>query len=359
MKLKVSSTPEPPAFISTVFQAGNSSMFFNKHNGLLLLIVAMAVSVPLLNRDASAQSNGGKPKTSTSRTKKVLSGRTVTAPPTERAGLRTPAGSRAAGSSKGGQASTGTGKKEPAAEEAGEPKAAQSPGLAGWIRENRLWMIAVPIGAAVLGLSWFLLAGRRRKEESAGAFLRPMEADGADSGGQAEEGTGGYSSTRISAADVNARLSGSVGGEEVETDQDYALVVEEDALSMAGASGEESDEDTIEAFLKDREFDTAYTTYARCIDEDNSARFDSSLEQKLGEGLIAGGQVEKAVRVLEHHVATHPAQEISAEAYFNLGYAHFHARRLEKSRKFFGLFIETEPDEKRRERARAILAALP
>jgi hypothetical protein len=68
--------------------------------------------------------------------------------------------------------------------------------------------------------------------------------------------------------------------------------------------------------------------------------------------------VEKAVTVLEHHIATHPADEIDAAAYFNLGYSHFHSRHLEKSRKFFGLFIDAEEDETRRGRARAILAAM-
>ena len=50
-------------------------------------------------------------------------------------------------------------------------------------------------------------------------------------------GRNGLCCTRIRAADVDSRLSGSLDGEEVETDQDYALVVEEGALSATDPQG--------------------------------------------------------------------------------------------------------------------------
>ena len=231
---------------------------------------------------------------------------------------------------------------------------AQAPGLAGWIRQNWKWVVGLPLGAAALGLSWFFLAGKRRKEDGVGALLKPMAA-GSESG---DKGTERFSSTRIRAADVDSRLSGSLDGEEVETDQDYALVVEEGALSATDPQDGGSPEEVIDAYLQGEDFVAAYETYARLLEEASSTRLDSGLEQRLGEGLVANGQVEKAVTVLEHHIATHPADEIEAAAYFNLGYSHFHSRHLEKSRKFFGLFIEAESDETRRERARAILAAM-
>ena len=233
-------------------------------------------------------------------------------------------------------------------------EAAQAPGMAGWIRQNWKWVIGLPLGAAALGLSWFFLAGKRRKEDGVGALLKPMAA-GSESG---DKGTERFSSTRIRAADVDSRLSGSLDGEEVETDQDYALVVEEGALSATDPQDGGSPEEVIDAYLQGEDFVAAYETYARLLEEASSTRLDSGLEERLGEGLVANGQVEKAVTVLEHHIATHPADEIEATAYFNLGYSHFHSRHLEKSRKFFGLFIEAEADETRRGRARAILAAM-
>ena len=302
------------------------------------LVLITATLMPSLGGDAAAQVRGAKPAA-----KKPLGRSSLNK---FKAGANKPV------------TSPGTTGAKPAADGAASPRKAQetvqAPGLAGWIRQNWKWVVGAPLGAAALGLSWFLLAGKRRKEDGVGALLKPMTA-GSE---HADEGTERFSSIRIRAADVNSRLSGSLDGEEVETDQDYALVVEEGALSSTDLQDSGSPEEIIDAYLQGEDSVAAYEVYARLLEEESSTRMDSDLEQRLGESLVANGQVGKAATVLEHHIATHPADEIEAASYFNLGYAHFHSRHLEKSRKFFGLFIDAEEDETRRDRARAILAAM-
>ena len=313
-------------------------MLIKRSCHIVSLVLITAALMPSLSGDAEAQVDGAKPA------------------------AKNPLGRSSLNKFKERAAKPATSPEKPGAKPAVDgaapqrkaPEAAQAPGLAGWIRQNWEWVVGLPLGVAALGLSWFLLAGKRRKEDGVGALLKPISA-GSESG---NEGTERFSSTRIRAADVDTRLSGSLDGEEVETDQDYALVVEEGALSATDPQDAGSPEEVIDAYLQGEDFVAAYETYARLLEEASSTRLDSGLEQRLGESLVANGQVEKAVTVLEHHIATHPADEIEATAYFNLGYSHFHSRHLEKSRKFFGLFIDAEEDETRRERARAILAAM-
>ena len=232
----------------------------------------------------------------------------------------------------------------------------KSAGTAGWIRENLWLVLGAPLGAAVLGFSWFFLVGRRR--QGAGEELFPGSEKKSVATGDKDRASGGFSSTRIRAEDVKTRLSGSVVGEEVETDQDYALVVEEDALSATAELEEGSVEEVLATLLEGEDFEAAYEIYSQHVEEDRSVRFDAGMEKALGEKLIDGGQDESAARVLEHHVETHPADQIEAETYFNLGYLHYRASHLDKSRKYFGLFVELEPDEARRGRASSILAAI-
>jgi len=306
-------------------------MFINKCRGRGFLVLAMMILMLPLGRETDAQLRRSKP------------------------GERKSPGSSLLKNAQTEKARPASDTEKEASEEA---KTKTSPGLAGWIRANKLLVVGVPLGAAALGLSWFFLVGKRKKQEGAGAFLKPVTDEGAAGPDKAGDTSGGFSSTRIRAVDVDARLSGTMDGEEVETDQDYALVVEEEALSAADTQEDAPPQDIIAALLQDGDADGAYETYARLIDEESSTRLDSAIEQTLGEQLIAAGKAEKASTVLEHHIATHPAQEIEAESYFNLGYAHFHSQRMEKSRKYFGLFIEAEEDEKRRDRARAILSAM-
>lgn len=316
-------------------------MFTRKSCGIVFVVLFAAALLPCPGRQAGAQDRGSKPPTNKPLNKGFIK-KKPTAPVTPATG----ASNKKAEPSDGGSSA----EKNAASASEAEP----SPGLAGWIRQNWKWVIGAPLVAAVLGLSWFLLAGRRNKEDSVGAILTPIDAE-AD---QRDDSSGGYSSTRIRAVDVDSRLSGSMDGEEVETDQDYALVVEEEALSATDPQAAGSPEEVIDAFLQGGDTTGAYETYSRLIDEPGSDRLDAELEQRLGESLVAAGQVERAATVLEHLIATQPTSNIEPSSYFNLGYAHFHAQNIEKSRQRFAQFIDTEQDEKRCDRARAILEAL-
>lgn len=241
---------------------------------------------------------------------------------------------------------------------AADASSRKSAGTAGWIRDNLWLVLGIPLGAAVLGFSWFFLVGRRRQGAGEELFPGSGKKSAASDDADLDRASGGFSSTRIRAEDVKTRLSGSVVGEEVETDQDYALVVEEDALSATAELEEGSVEEVLATLLEGEDFEAAYEIYSQHVEEDRSVRFEVGMEKELGEKLIDGGQAESAARVLEHHVETHPADQIEAETYFNLGYLHYRASHLDKSRKYFRLFVELEPDEARRGRASSILAAI-
>lgn len=316
----------------------------------LVVITALALPHSAGVGEAVAQTRGGKPGGSLLRTRKPSGGGVVRTPQKDSPSTPATTGGSKTGpfeSPRGGAGEAGAG---------GANK--KSTGLAGWIRDQWWLVVAVPVGAAVLGFSWFFLAGRRQQGQGGDLFPQPGYSRGSKDDRASGKGTGGFSSTRIRAEDVKTRLSGSVGGEEVETDQDYALVVEEEALSASAPSPEGSAQEVIESLLDSQDYEAAYEHYAQRIDEERSIRLDSGLEKKLGEKLIEAGQDEKAARVLEHHIATHPADDIEADAYFNLGYLHYRAGHIYKSKKYFGLFIEAEPDERRRGRASAILSAL-
>lgn len=274
-----------------------------------------------------------------------------------------PSGGVVKTSQKAGAASSTTKSEEDASPSVSGKPATDAPprkpaSTAGWIRENLWLVLGAPLGAAVLGFSWFFLVGRRRQGAGEDLFPGSAKKSAATDDQGPDRASGGFSSTRIRAEDVKTRLSGSVGGEEVETDQDYALVVEEDALSATAEPEEGSVEEVLAALLEGEDFEAAYEIYSQHVEEDRSVRFEAGMEKALGEKLIDGGQDESAARVLEHHVETHPADQIEAETYFNLGYLHYRASHIDKSRKYFSLFVELESNEARRDRAHAILSAI-
>ena len=236
-------------------------MLIKRSCHIVSLVLITAVLMPSLGRDAEAQVDGAKPAA-----KKPLNRSSLNK-------FRERATKPAARPEETETKPAVDG----AAPQRKTQETAQAPGLAGWIRHNWKWAVGLPLGAAALGLSWFLLAGKRRKDDGVGALLRPMAAGS----GSAEEGAGQFSSTRIRAADVDSRLSGPLDGEEVETDQDYALVVEEDALSAADPQDGGSPEEVIDACLQGEDFVAAYETYARLLEEASSTRLDSALEQRL------------------------------------------------------------------------------
>ena len=171
-------------------------MLIKRSCHIVSLVLITAVLMPSLGRDAEAQVDGAKPPAKRPLNRSSLNKfkERVTKPATspEKTGAK-PAIDGAAPQQK-------------------TQETAQAPGLAGWIRHNWKWVVGLPLGAAALGFSWFLLAGKRRKDDGVGALLKPMAAGS----GSVEEGAGRFSSTRIRAADVDSRLSGPMDGEEVE-----------------------------------------------------------------------------------------------------------------------------------------------
>jgi tetratricopeptide (TPR) repeat protein len=150
---------------------------------------------------------------------------------------------------------------------------------------------------------------------------------------------------------------------QVETDREYALVVDEEALKRPPIPQSESGEhfvptaelERIRQLLNSDRYLDAYQEYARVLAEDRKRVMPSDLERSLGEFLMKVREYDRAAKVLGHHVASHPAGEISADTYFNLGYIHFMRRALDKARRFFKLFIKVERNPEYVARARRIL----
>ena len=94
------------------------------------------------------------------------------------------------------------------------------------------------------------------------------------------------------------------------------------------------------------------------IETDGSSEFHDEVEHTLSEHFIRRSEFDKAARILEHHVATHSPEDVRAETYFNLGYLHVKTGTLKKSRRFFKLFVESNPEPVHAQRAERILQTL-
>lgn len=231
--------------------------------------------------------------------------------------------------------------------------------LVTFIKTNSLWILVI-LGVALAALlTWFLLGPQRKS--TAQPFLEALESELLD-----EEGSKKYSSTKISAADVNRRLGGSVRETRIETDREYALVVDEEDLKMPPLP-EEIDEHTgrqyaddkeIREFMEKKDFQQAYAEYSQRLEADAVTEFHGDLERTLGEYFIRKRDLEKAARILEHHVATHAAEDVDPEVYFNLGYIHVLTNTFNKSRRFLRLFVDSKAKSRHIDRAKAILQKL-
>lgn len=232
-----------------------------------------------------------------------------------------------------------------------------------FVKENSTVLIST-LSVGLLGvLSWMFLAGKRSKRKSE-EFLEPLD-DELEAARPVDDGEKRYSSTRLRASDVNARLagkSGSVTSETVETDQEYAFVVDEDELGRT-----EIDLNTGRAFANDREirqhidarrFDAAYDTYVEIVRNDHEVEFHKEIESTLGEHFIRAKELQKAAQVLEHQVATHAPEEVDPETFFNLGYIHFQTKQIERSKKFFQLFVQRDKRPEYVQRAQKILESM-
>jgi hypothetical protein len=283
----------------------------------------------------------------------------ATPPDRSRAGAAPPLapGPAPAATAPGAEAPKATGEK---AEPAKEPRRKGVVGaIVGFIREYATWIIIL-LGAAILGVvAWAVLGGRAR-----GAAEPPEELDTRKEARPGKKTR--FSSTKIQAAQVAARVGRGVETTEVETDREYALVVDEEALKMPplpeeidGHTGKQyAEASEIKKCLEENRYDDAFDEYVRRVEEDGTLEFQAQIEESLSEHFIRSRELEKAARILEHHVATHASKDISSQTYFNLGYIHFVNKTPNKSRRFLKLFVEKEKNPAYRARAEKILAQM-
>ena len=223
------------------------------------------------------------------------------------------------------------------------------------IREQAIWIV-IGLVCAIAGVLAWVLMGRA----SAGTTEEElMFADpaAAPAGGESRSR---YSSTRIQAREVNDRLA--LDSTEVETDREYALVVDEDALKKPDVDERTgqvyADSSEITGLLGNRRFDEAYDTYTEQLGSAEVVEFHTEVEKSLSDHFLDSREFDKAARILEHQVATHAAADIDPDTYFNLGYIHFFNQKVKKSRRFLKLYVERESQPARVDRARRILEAL-
>jgi hypothetical protein len=236
------------------------------------------------------------------------------------------------------------------------PSPVEEPSSAGgyeaFIEENAIWLI-VGILVAILTVGLWALRGSGRRAKGAVAPVRSPES------GEGKR----YSSTRIQVAEVNDRLGAKVEATEIETEVEYALVVDEEALHIPETvdtrTGTAYVEDSLIAkLLNDKRFDDAYLEYTQRLKEDGSLEFHRGVEERLGNHFLATRDLEKAASVFEHYVATHPADDVRPEVYFNLGYIHFLRQSANKSKRFLKLFLAASDNPTHARRAERILAQL-
>jgi hypothetical protein len=213
---------------------------------------------------------------------------------------------------------------------------------------------AIVIGLGVF--AWFTFRGARAKEDAAEAppperqqpFRPASSATEEDEGPRRVLVTPG-SSTAIKVADV---------------EREYALVVNEADLKMpplpeeAAPAHKKADVSAIRAMLAQENFEQAYQHYVEKLEADKKSEFAADVEQRLSQHFLRQGDLEKAGRVLEHHISTHHQDEIQPEAYFDLGYIHFQRKTLNKSKRYFRMFVERHKDPVQVDRAKKILARL-
>lgn len=235
----------------------------------------------------------------------------------------------------------------------------KSPGffksLIAGIREHAIWIVIVLV-CAIAGVLIWVLMGRG----STGAFEEELGEGGLAATPASSGREKRYSTTKIQAREVNDRLA--LDSTEVETDREYALVVDEDALKKPEVDERTgqvyADSADISELLADEKFEDAYDTYAERLRSAEIVEFHSEVEKTLSDHFLDSREFDKAARILEHHVATHAAADIAPDTYFNLGYIHFFNQRVKKSRRFLKLYLERESDPTRVNRARRILDAL-
>lgn len=348
---------------------------------LAAVLTTLVLIVPVASGDAVAQSGERSARDRTSRIRRTTptrSGSTSRLPRTSRPSSRGPGAagapsglSRARGSSPASPGRTGSedGEAAPSTNKTDETEASASGGslvqrLRRWVSANRVLVFGVLGALCVGGFVWLAIAGRRRGKGGE-TFLEALD-DELSEGSATATTPSAYSSTRIRAQDVNARLGGgTVEGERIETGREYALVVDEEAIrrpppgEVDAHTGKEYAEDSaIRELLDRKQFEDAWDEYRSRVDLDGSVEFHSDLERALSEHFLQQRDLGKAAAVLEHHVATHASATVEPEVYFNLGYIHFLTKTFNKSRRFLRLYVKSDVEAEYKDRARAILQRL-
>lgn len=236
--------------------------------------------------------------------------------------------------------------------------------LAAFVTDNA---ISVAIGAFLLigaVVAWVLLRGKGGNAEdalstqpAASKALTPAVARSpSNHGAKDDDGP-----RRVL---VTPGIAKSQAIKVADVEREYALVVDEKDLAKPPVPEDiASARKTVDAkplveLLEKQSFDAAYNWWEKELDGDRRVAAEPSAETHLSDHFLARGDLEKAKRLLEHHVATQPAQEIKSETYFNLAYIHFKGKTLVKSRRFFKLFVESEKNPAHVDRARKILGRL-
>jgi hypothetical protein len=336
---------------------------------LTVLLSSLVTPLALLAQDESKGSprvRPANPKTGSVRTTAPLTGRR-----SPRTGSLDKRKTVRRGTSKGGNTTTKAGamRKGAAADDGSAAKSGskaedKSDGsLRDFVKGNYGWILGV-LGVSLLGVvSWIFLGARRKRRGE--HFLEPLDDEleaASPRSSKKRSKSGGFSSTRIRASDVNSRLSGGMTTEEVETDREYAFVIDEADLRQKEVdehTGREyAEEGSIRECLRSDDLDGAWVAYTSAIERDGTVEFHVEVEKELSEHFLSARDYSRAARVLEHHVATHAAEDVDPDTYFNLGYIHFQTKTVNKSRRFFKLFVENDRRPDYVARARRILAGL-
>ncbi len=215
------------------------------------------------------------------------------------------------------------------------------------------WWILGAVGTGFLGSLLFLIwSGQRQaaeeyEEETVDLIPLPRDRDDEDEGPR-----------RVLIDPETGKPKDLPSRDESE----YALVVDEEELHLPhdGTSSGEYEKVVLKVheLVQQKRFDEAWEKYVERIEGHRAAGFHPALERRLAKYFLKQKEYGKAATILEHHVATQPATEIEPEIYFDLGYAYFKERALDRSRHFFGLFAEKERNPAYSDRARRLVESL-
>ncbi len=243
----------------------------------------------------------------------------------------------------------------------GEAPARPGRGVVQFVRAYGVWIVA-GLGAVIAAVVIWAVVDARRKGVPVLADAGGLGFESAARKAASSSGVKRYSSTRIRKSEVAGRAGKEVTETEVETEREYALVVDEEALKLpprpdAADSAVSADPAKVRELVDAKKYREAYAEYEKQTSGRRLA-FPGDLEAALGEGLIRIKEYAKAAAVLERHVGSHPQGEVKPETYFNLAYAHFMNRGLEKAKRFFEKYVSVEKNPALAERAKRVLERL-